>query len=191
MERHPSPGETIAATRSWTRSAASTGSRSAWFPAQRYSMTKFRPSTQPVWLKPRRRPVSRGASDSGDPKFKYPITGIACSARAASGHAAAPQISVMNARRFISRKGIRSLTGREHSAGYLIAADQSAGACQAPPISARSGRCRAAIEPATQWPTSFLPCASVTLYAHAPRDSAELWLRARASWAKTDGLTSR
>src|SRR5262249_57735410 len=44
-------------------------------------------------------------------------------------------------------------------------------ACQAPPISARSGRCRAAIEPATQWPflkTSFLPCASVTLYTRAP-----------------------
>src|SRR5262249_39074127 len=49
-------------------------------------------------------------------------------------------------------------------------------ACQAPPISARSGRCRAAIEPATQWPflkTSFLPCASVTLYARVARDSAE------------------
>jgi hypothetical protein len=27
------------------------------------------------WFKPRRRPVSRGASDSGDPKFKYPIAG--------------------------------------------------------------------------------------------------------------------
>src|SRR5262249_15186312 len=39
-----SPGETITATRSWTRSAASAGSRSAWFPAQRYSITKFRPS---------------------------------------------------------------------------------------------------------------------------------------------------
>jgi hypothetical protein len=36
-----SPGETITATRSWTRSAANAGSRLAWFPAQRYSMTNF------------------------------------------------------------------------------------------------------------------------------------------------------
>jgi hypothetical protein len=43
-------------------------------------------------------------SDSGDPKFKYPTTGIAdCCARAASGHAAvAPSRSVMNSRRFKS-----------------------------------------------------------------------------------------
>jgi hypothetical protein len=50
---------------------------------------------------PRRRPVSREASDSGDPRFKYPITGIAgCCARATSGHAAiAPPSSKMNSRR--------------------------------------------------------------------------------------------
>src|SRR5262249_12089138 len=39
-----SPDVTITATRSWTRSAANAGSRSAWFPAQRYSIAKFRPS---------------------------------------------------------------------------------------------------------------------------------------------------
>src|SRR5262245_27229417 len=46
-------------------------------------------------LKPRRRPVSREVSDSGTPRLKYPITGIAgCCARAASGHAAAAPPSV-------------------------------------------------------------------------------------------------
>ena len=70
----------------------SAGSRSAWFPAQRYSITKFRPSTYPVWFKPRRRPVTRAVSDSGDPKFKYPMTGSAAScACAAIGRAPAPR----------------------------------------------------------------------------------------------------
>src|SRR6516225_9827744 len=52
-------------------------------------------------IKPRRRPVSRGTSDSGDPLFKYPITGIAgCCARAASGHdTAAPPSAASNSRR--------------------------------------------------------------------------------------------
>ena len=55
-------------------------------------------------------------------------------------------------------------------------------ACQALTISAKSGR-------ASQ--TSFLPCASVALYARAPRDSAEVAAFARgAPWA-TDGSTSR
>jgi hypothetical protein len=39
-------------------------------------------------------------SESGDPLFKYPITGIAdCCARAASGHAAAPPSMAKNFRR--------------------------------------------------------------------------------------------
>src|SRR5262249_49301239 len=60
-------------------------------------------------------------------------------------------------------------------------------ACQAPPISARSGRCRGGYRAATQWPflkTSFLPCASVTLYARVARDSAEAAVRARGVMGK-------
>ena len=56
-------------------------------------------STWPVSFKPRRRPFSRGVSDSGDPEFRYPITGIVgCCARAASGHTAAPPTSVSRTR---------------------------------------------------------------------------------------------
>jgi hypothetical protein len=52
---------------------------------------------------PRRRPVSREASDSGDALAKYPTTGIAaCCARATIDQpAAAPPSSVMNSRRFV------------------------------------------------------------------------------------------
>src|SRR5262249_27045843 len=39
------PTATITVTGSWTRSATNAGSRLAWFPAQRYSITTFRPST--------------------------------------------------------------------------------------------------------------------------------------------------
>src|SRR5262249_31969817 len=72
------------------------------YPAELYSSQHSRPSTRPRSFNPRRRAVSREeASDSGDARFKYPITGIAgCCARAASGHAAAaPPSTASNSRR--------------------------------------------------------------------------------------------
>jgi hypothetical protein len=43
-----------------------------------------------------------GRNDAGDPELRNPITGVACCARAATGHAAAaPPSSDMNSRRFI------------------------------------------------------------------------------------------
>ena len=73
-----------------TRSAASPGSRSSWFSAQRYSIATFSPSTYPASFKPWRNPRRRSAKPSGDTAPRKPITGIVgCCARAASGHAAA------------------------------------------------------------------------------------------------------
>src|SRR5262249_7181334 len=60
-----------------TRSAASVGSRSYWPCAQRYSIATLRPSTKPVSFKPWRNAATLGATGSGDPRCRNPITGIA------------------------------------------------------------------------------------------------------------------
>src|SRR5262249_36803262 len=58
----------------------------------------MKPPSSRLW----RTPANRCVVSSGDLLLRYPITGIAgCCARAPSGHAAAPPMSVMNARRFI------------------------------------------------------------------------------------------
>jgi hypothetical protein len=90
------PSAAITATRRRTRSAANSGSRSGSLCAQRYSMAKLRPSMKPVSLNPLRNAANRFAAGSGEPRYRYPITGVCCCARAASGHAAAPPRSVMN-----------------------------------------------------------------------------------------------
>jgi hypothetical protein len=43
-----------------------------------------------------------------DRSLRYPTTGIVCCARAASGHAAAPQTTVMNSRRRIRASDIQA-----------------------------------------------------------------------------------
>src|SRR5262249_7804935 len=49
-----------------------------------------------------RNAARKGAYSSAEDESRNPTTGIACCARAASGHAAAPPRSVMNSRRFIA-----------------------------------------------------------------------------------------
>jgi len=55
------------------------------------------------------------------------IQSPASAAHAASGHAAAPPISVMNSRRFIWSNCIRSPTSQGRIGGYRIGEDQSGG----------------------------------------------------------------
>jgi hypothetical protein len=56
----------ITVTRRRTRSAASTGSRSYWPSAQRYSIATFRPSKWPDSFRPRRNASKKGVSVSRD-----------------------------------------------------------------------------------------------------------------------------
>ena len=88
------PGVTTTATCRRTKSAASSGSRSVRFSAQRYSIAAFCPSAKPVSFRPWRNPRRRPANASGDLGSRNPITGIACCAHAASGRAVAPPSSV-------------------------------------------------------------------------------------------------
>src|SRR5262245_13928535 len=98
----------ITATCRRTRSAASAGSRSNWFSAQRYTIATFSPSTYPVSFRPWRNARNRSVNASGDLLSRNPITGIAgCCPRAGSGHAAAaPPSRVMNSRRFMPNMGL-------------------------------------------------------------------------------------
>src|SRR5262249_5007118 len=92
----------ITDTRRSINSAARDGSRSYWFSAQRYSIATSRPSAKPASLKPRRNAATDGAHSLAVALPRTPITGIACCARAASGHAAAaPPRSAMKLRRVI------------------------------------------------------------------------------------------
>jgi hypothetical protein len=100
-----------------TSSAASAGSRSLSLRAQRYWISRLRPSSYPVSLKPRRNAATRCPIVSGEVGLKKPITrvpgctlesprwplaSLASAARAASGHAAAaPPSSAMKSRRLI------------------------------------------------------------------------------------------
>src|SRR5262249_27809877 len=100
------PQAAITETPRRTSSPASTGSRSVWFSAQRYSIAMFSPSTKPASLRPWRNARSASANGSADWALRNPTTGItSCCARAASGHAAAPPSSVMNSRRLRARMG--------------------------------------------------------------------------------------
>src|SRR6516165_7706204 len=74
-------------------------------------MTTFWFSMNPVSANPRRNAATRCALSSGERALRNPITGIGgCCARAASGHTAAPPISVMNAR-LLPRNSIRKRFG--------------------------------------------------------------------------------
>lgn len=94
------PGVTITATSRRTRSAASSGSRSALPSAQRYSIATSAPSAKPASVRPRRKPSSRLALASGEPECRKPITGSdrGC-ARPMIGQVAAAARTPMNARR--------------------------------------------------------------------------------------------
>src|SRR5262245_38959691 len=82
-------------------------------------MRTLRPSDHPRFSSPRRNPASR-AVISGSSSAKGASTAIrriwsGCSARAASGHAAAPPMSVMNSRRLMAARSFDHLVGaREH-----------------------------------------------------------------------------
>ena len=99
---------TITAGLSATRSATSTGKRSASPSPNRYSILMFRPSVYPNSRNRFRSAAmlrAAVATESGD---MTPTNGVAgCCPRAASGHAAAPPSPAMNSRRLIypSRKG--------------------------------------------------------------------------------------
>src|SRR6516165_4981125 len=95
---------TITSTLSRTSSFASLLKRSVCPSAQRYSITRLRPSTQPNsrirctkvavhWLCAAALPVPSNPM----------VAAFACCARAASGHAAAPPSNVMNSRRLTAR----------------------------------------------------------------------------------------
>jgi hypothetical protein len=97
-----SPVTKMTATLRPTRSATSAGSRSSWLSAQRDSIVTFRPSANPLSLRPRRNSSMRSAHSAGDGVMSAPITGIAgCCARAATGQAAAPPRRPIMSRRFI------------------------------------------------------------------------------------------
>jgi hypothetical protein len=66
----------MTATRWLTRSAASTGSRSYYPSAHRYSNLTLRPSAYPVSLRPCWKALTRKASASGVPPPSNPITGV-------------------------------------------------------------------------------------------------------------------
>src|SRR5262249_35853648 len=99
--------------------AANCGIRSYWPSAQRYSIATFCPSTKPISPRPLRNAARYSANVSNEPNPRNPITGIACCARAASGHAAAaPPSSVMNSRRFIHLVGEREQPVRHVEVEY-------------------------------------------------------------------------
>src|SRR5215471_12736874 len=91
------PAATIMVTWRRTNSAASAGSLSSSFSAQRYSIVTFTPSTWPVSFRPWRNARRRSANVSADAEWRNPIAG--CCARAASGQAAAMPPSKRNSRR--------------------------------------------------------------------------------------------
>ena len=83
-----------------TSSAAIVGSRSYCPSAQRYSIVTFRPSANPASPNPRRNILRKASACGLDNALRRPIIGIACCARAASGHvAAAPPRTPRNSRR--------------------------------------------------------------------------------------------
>src|SRR5262245_28393121 len=90
-------------------SAAYRGKRSASPPAQRTSMSTLRPTAKPASCSPCRNAATRlcPSGSSAARCMSTPIRRIfcACCARAASGHAAAPPSSAMNARRLMSDMG--------------------------------------------------------------------------------------
>ena len=95
---------TITVTRRRTRSSANPGSRSFRPSAQRYSIATFLPSTKLASFKPWRNARNRSTYRSGNSLPRKPITGIACCARAASGHVMAePATALMKSRRRIAR----------------------------------------------------------------------------------------
>src|SRR5262245_26762719 len=102
----------MTATLRWTRSAANFGSRLSSPSAQRNSIVTFWPSTKPLSFRAWRNAATRCASDVSDRPLRKPTTGTAgCCARATSGHAAAPPMSVMNSRRLIAARSFDHLVG--------------------------------------------------------------------------------
>src|SRR5882757_6923823 len=97
------PGVAITATCRRTRSATSAGRRSYWPSSHWYSTVTFRPSMEPVSLRPLRNAAALRALASADPSRINPTAGSAgCCARAAIGHvAAAPPSSLINSRRLM------------------------------------------------------------------------------------------
>src|SRR5262249_13482921 len=97
------PRVTITSTLSPTNSVAISAKRSGCPSAQRYSIATVRPSIQPSSRNLCTREATDWLSVASVPKPKYPMVGsfVACCARAASGHAAAPPSSVMKSRLFI------------------------------------------------------------------------------------------
>ena len=98
------PGAAITATPWRTRSSASSGNRSYWPSAQRYSIETFWPSVNPVSPSPRRKALSRSGRSFEVVAPRYPITGVVgCCARATTGHATdEPAIALIKSRRRIA-----------------------------------------------------------------------------------------
>ena len=97
------PQVTITSTLSRTNSVAISAKRSVRPSAQRYSIAKLRPSTQPSSRRRCRKAMTHWLWAAGVVGPKKPMVGSfpACCARAVSGHvAAAPPSSVMNSRRW-------------------------------------------------------------------------------------------
>src|SRR5262249_53260762 len=70
------PQAAITETPRRTSSPASTGSRSVWFSAQRYSIAMFSPSTKPASLRPWRNARSASANGSADWALRNPTTNL-------------------------------------------------------------------------------------------------------------------
>src|SRR5262252_7488811 len=105
---------TMISTLSRTNSEANSAARSLLPSAQRYSMTKLRPSVQPSSRSRCKKAATQRPWAAGtDTEPKNPMVGSlpGCCARAPSGHAtAAPPSSVMNSRRVIrSASSMRTL----------------------------------------------------------------------------------
>src|SRR5262249_34681718 len=104
---------TITSTFRRTNSAAIAAKSSVRPSAQRYSIAKLRPSVQPN----SRRRCTKAAVHALQLACvltpKKPMVGslAGCCALAASGHAAAPPMSVMNSRRFMAARSFDHLVG--------------------------------------------------------------------------------
>jgi hypothetical protein len=92
------PPARMTSTLSRTNSAAISSARSVRPPNQRYSIAILRPSIQPSSRSRCTKAATAWPWTEGVVPPRYPMRGTfaACCARAASGHAAAPPMSVMN-----------------------------------------------------------------------------------------------
>src|SRR5262245_50172626 len=108
---------TMTSTLRRTNSAAISSKRSVRPSAQRYSIATVRPSIQLSSCNRRTKAATHWPWDEGVPATSNPMIGsfADCCARAASGHAAAPPSSDMNARRLMGRTPPRLRAARYHT----------------------------------------------------------------------------